>query len=176
MIRKESRDLPNITKNLKIEIIMLKKGKELEKASLEFAKSTNDTTDIAIRINALMYREGYNAAVKDIDGTTSDGYHTFDELYYYRMLYNAAFVNSCKDSTVNCCKSKRHHNGELCFGGGWFIVFMELPDVGQVTNHYENKYWDLFNCKEVETAPEWDGHSSQVAAERLLDYIKTCQE
>lgn len=32
---------------------MLKKGKELGKASLDFAKSTNDTTDIAIRPNAL---------------------------------------------------------------------------------------------------------------------------
>lgn len=26
-------------------------------------------------------------------GEISDGYHTFNELYRYRMLYNAAFFN-----------------------------------------------------------------------------------
>ena len=25
------------------------------------------------------------------EGEVSDGFHTFDELYHYRMLYNAAF-------------------------------------------------------------------------------------
>lgn len=28
------------------------------------------------------------------EGQISDGFHTFDELYHYRMLYNAAFFNS----------------------------------------------------------------------------------
>lgn len=28
------------------------------------------------------------------EGEVSDGFHTFDELYHYRMLYNAAFFNS----------------------------------------------------------------------------------
>lgn len=28
------------------------------------------------------------------EGKVSDGFHTFDELYHYRMLYNAAFFNS----------------------------------------------------------------------------------
>ena len=27
------------------------------------------------------------------EGEVSDGFHTFDELYHYRMLYNAAFFN-----------------------------------------------------------------------------------
>lgn len=30
------------------------------------------------------------------EGEVSDGFHTFDELYHYRMLYNAAFFNSLK--------------------------------------------------------------------------------
>ena len=28
------------------------------------------------------------------EGKISDGFHSFDELYHYRMLYNAAFFNS----------------------------------------------------------------------------------
>lgn len=33
--------------------------------------------------------------------------------------------------------------------------------------HYEDKDWDLFHCKEVATAPEWDGHTDK-DVERVL--------
>ena len=40
--------------------------------------------------------EAWDNALKYADGRTSDGYHTFDELYEYRKLYNAAFFQrSC---------------------------------------------------------------------------------
>lgn len=53
-------------------------------------------------------------------GNVSDGYHTFDELYRYRMLYNAAFFNElAKKGDIKVCKSHRHYDGEECFGGGW---------------------------------------------------------
>lgn len=55
------------------------------------------------------------------EGEVSDGFHTFDELYHYRMLYNAAFFNSL-EGKYDVHKSYRHADGELCFGGGWFIV------------------------------------------------------
>ena len=68
-------------------------------------------------------------------GEASDGYHTFNELYDFRREYNAALVNS---GIWKAHKSYRHHDGELCFGGGWFIVMIETP-FGQISNHYENK-------------------------------------
>ena len=102
-------------------------------------------------------------------GKVSDGYHTFNELYYYRMLYNAAFFNLLPKEWVH--KSKRHHTGEECFGGGWFIVMANLP-TGQVSNHYELKDWDLFKVPEKEFADEWDGHTPQEAAERLHKYLQ----
>lgn len=102
-------------------------------------------------------------------GEVSDGYHTFNELYYYRMLYNAAFFNRLPKEWVH--KSKRHHTGEECFGGGWFIVMANLP-TGQVSNHYELKDWDLFKVPEKEFADEWDGHTPQEAAERLHKYLQ----
>lgn len=102
-------------------------------------------------------------------GEVSDGYHTFNELYYYRMLYNAAFFNLLPKEWVH--KSKRHHTGEECFGGGWFIVMANLP-TGQVSNHYELKDWDLFKVPEKEFADEWDGHTPQEAAERLHEYLQ----
>ena len=101
-------------------------------------------------------------------GEISDGYHTFNELYYYRMLYNAAFFNLLPKELVH--KSKRHHDGEECFGGGWFIVIANLP-TGQISNHYELKDWDLFQIPEKEVADEWDGHTPQEAAKRLHEYL-----
>ncbi len=101
-------------------------------------------------------------------GEISDGYHTFNELYSYRMLYNAAFFNLLPKQLVH--KSKRHHDGEECFGGGWFIVMANLP-TGQISNHYELKDWDLFQIPEKEIADEWDGHTPQEAAERLHKYL-----
>lgn len=101
-------------------------------------------------------------------GEVSDGYHTFNELYYYRMLYNAAFFNLLPKEWVH--KSKRHHTEE-CFGGGWFIVMANLP-TGQISNHYELKDWDLFKVPEKEFADEWDGHTPQEAAERLHRYLQ----
>lgn len=55
------------------------------------------------------------------EGKISDGFHSFDELYHYRMLYNAAFFNSL-EGKYEVHKSYRHSDGELCFGGGWFIT------------------------------------------------------
>ena len=97
-------------------------------------------------------------------GEASDGYHTFNELYDFRREYNAALVNS---GVWKAHKSHRHHSGELCFGGGWFIVMIETP-FGQISNHYENKYWDEFHCEEKEFADEWDGHTEKDVIERLM--------
>lgn len=101
-------------------------------------------------------------------GEISDGYHTFNELYYYRMLYNAAFFNMLPKEWVH--KSKKHHDGEECFGGGWFIVMANLP-TGQISNHYELKDWDLFQIPEKEVADKWDGLTPQEAADRLHKYL-----
>ena len=101
-------------------------------------------------------------------GEISDGFHTFNELYYYRMLYNAAFFNMLPKEWVH--KSKKHNDGEECFGGGWFIVMANLP-TGQISNHYELKDWDLFQIPEKERADKWDGHTPQGAAERLHNFL-----
>lgn len=108
-----------------------------------------------------------------IDGNTSDGYHTFNELYEFRKVYNAALFNEW--STNNKCsvhKSWRHYDGELCFGGGWFIVVAVLPD-GQISNHYEAKDWNLFQIPETERALfEFDGHTAQDVIARLTTYAQ----
>jgi hypothetical protein len=108
----------------------------------------------------------------EINGQTSDGYHTFDELYHYRMLYNAALFQVWADEAMyQVHKSLRHDDGELCFGGGWFVVMAELP-TGQISNHYELKYWDLFDCDDEERALPYDGHTPQDVSNRLERFLK----
>lgn len=102
------------------------------------------------------------------EGEISDGYHTFNSLYDFRALYNAAFFNSL-NGQYNVHKSRRHSDGELCFGGGWFIVIADLP-TGQISNHYEDRYWNLFNIPEKEKADKWDGHSDIDVQNRLFKF------
>ena len=101
-------------------------------------------------------------------GNISDGYHTFNELYEFRMVYNAALFNEwAVQNKYNVHKSFKHNDGEDCFGGGWFVVCAMLPD-GQITNHYENKHWNLFNIPATEIALwPWDGHTSKDVLDRL---------
>lgn len=99
-------------------------------------------------------------------GTVSDGYHTHRELYEYRMLYNAHAAHGWLAAGIPVVKSRRHSDGEECFGGGWFIVTATLP-TGQVSNHYRDEHWGLFDVPAVELPPEYDGHTPADAAERL---------
>lgn len=120
---------------------------------------------------ALQAIEAYIAEQTRIDENTSDGYHTFKELYEYRMLYNALLFNEwAKNGWYGVHKSKLHSDGEIPFGGGWFVVSAQLP-AGQVTNHYELKDWDKFQVPENTRAAKWDGHTPQEAAQRLLDHL-----
>ena len=106
----------------------------------------------------------------EINGNTSDGYHTFNELYEFRKVYNAALFNEWAKFDIpyySVHKSWKHFDGDLCFGGGWFIVVAVLP-TGQISNHYEAKDWDLFKIPETEKALfEFDGHTSQDVINRL---------
>ncbi len=110
------------------------------------------------------------AEVETLRANPRDEYHTMDELYHYRMLYNAMAANWLPAEWTS--KSWRHSDGEPCFGGGWFVVYLLLP-TGQVSNHYKAEHWGLFDVAEVACAPEYDGHTPQVAAERMLAYLQS---
>lgn len=86
----------------------------------------------------------------------SDGYHTFADLYEQRLVLSAALAKN----NPHAWKSKRHEDGSVPFGGGWFIMGFDT-DEGCYTYHYELKDWDLFQCKELDKGKPWDGHTSK---------------
>lgn len=103
-------------------------------------------------------------------GEMSDGYHTFNELYHHRALLFSVICNSHPNIAW---KSLKHHDGTMY--DNMFIVGINTPE-GQATYHYDiNPYWNMFKVKELEQAPQWDGHTAAQAVERiksLSNYIR----
>lgn len=83
----------------------------------------------------------------------SDGYHTFGELYHHRAILFSVICNTYKDKAW---KSKLHDDSTMF--DDMFIVGVETPE-GHYAYHYHiNPYWDMFDVKELEYAPKYDGH------------------
>lgn len=129
----------------------------------------------------------------------SDGSHTFGELYDQRMQLTLAFgsmitmlnkglYNDALDylpkkdaptfitdmyNNVDVMISDKHSDGTMF--PDYFIVVFVTPK-GYYSYHYHNSYKHLFsNFKEVETAPEWDGHTSSDIS-RLLSMTQYYQK
>ncbi|MBR3328892.1 MAG: hypothetical protein IKG22_16400 [Atopobiaceae bacterium] len=121
---------------------------------------------------------------------TSDGWHTFDELYEHRTGLLAALCNVIAGTMAHIglgsdvirqrvFKSRRHHDGEMY--DGMFIVGINCGEMPGPLNklatwHCEDKWWDRFIIPEVERAPEWDGHTPQDALERLVRFFTTPED
>ena len=123
-------------------------------------------------ITMLKVQKQIDETPADIRGDYSDGYHSFNQLYEFRKMYNAALFNEwanqdAQKTKYDVHKSWRHSDGELCFGGGWFIVVAVLPS-GQISNHYKAEDWDLFKIPSAQKAKyEFDGHTSADVLLRL---------
>lgn len=102
------------------------------------------------------------AVDEKIDGNTSDGYHTFNELYHHRAVLFSVIVKAFPE---RAWKSRKHHDGTMY--EGMFIVGIDTPQ-GQATYHYDlDPYWEMFACRELDRAPEWDGHTPAEAITRI---------
>lgn len=99
-----------------------------------------------------------------------DGYHTFDELYDHRITL---FIVLCDylacETKLKIWRSKRHSDGELCFGTGTqYVLGIGTIPGKQITYHIPIERWEETRFAEtMETAPEWDGHTSDDVIERL---------
>jgi hypothetical protein len=147
-------------------------------------EASNAKTDNNISLNYQGYdsmEELINAAIKHENVDTnliSDGYHTFGELYDHRI---SLFITLCRVVTAaktqllftelnthKVWKSLRHSDGELAYGGRWFVLGLGTNKGSQVTYHIPLSRWE--ECRfipELERAPEWDGHTPADVLERL---------
>ena len=125
----------------------------------------DETQDANLLIDA-MIKATQDALAVDaepvITGETSDGYHTFNELYHHRAVLFSVIVKAFPE---RAWKARQHHDGTMY--EGMFIVGIDTP-YGQASYHYNiEPYWNMFACRELERAPEWDGHTPAQAIERI---------
>lgn len=98
---------------------------------------------------------------------TSDGSHTFEELYAHRRALTAVLAVGAASSGESW-RSKQHHPTDDPIHDGYFIVGIELP-TGTITYHYDLKYWDDFDSVPVlNWANKWDGATADDTVVRLL--------
>lgn len=116
--------------------------------------------------------------LQDITENTTDGFHTFKELYDHRITL---FIALCKNfSKYNCTycedvfgpkchtvwRSKHHSDGSEM--EGWYILGTGKEKGKQITYHLPLERWDETDFAEtLDKAPEWDGHCPQDVLKRL---------
>ena len=131
---------------------------DYEKSKFVLKKREQRQHDILLQL----IKEHFAMLDKLKTGDLSDGYHTYNELYHHRAVLFSVIVNQNKEIAW---KSKKHHDGTMY--DGMFIVGIDTPQ-GQYSYHYDiEPYWNMFDCKELDNAPVWDGHEPK-DIDRLL--------
>lgn len=110
-------------------------------------------------MEAAVKRNNLNKSLAD----NTDGYHSFNQLYHHRAALFAFIVNVLPRYSW---KSKAHSDGTMF--DGMFIVGIDIPQIGQVSYHFDLPYYDLFRCKELQRGLQWDGHTPEDVITRLL--------
>lgn len=117
-----------------------------------------------------------NDPIKDGDNNIiSDVYHTYGELHQHRI---ALFIALCKvlieytggkySGSWDIWKSKKHHDGTEF--DGWFIAGIGIEKGDQISYHLPVSKWDETDfIKELDKAPEWDGHTSADVLKRISE-------
>lgn len=118
----------------------------------ELCKKCEDKDFVEADIIKQLIKEHFELVEKIKTGELSDGYHTFNELYYHRAVLFSVICNSHRNIAW---KSKKHHDGTMY--DDMFIVGIDTPQ-GQYSYHYDMNIWSMFDVIELEYAPEWDGH------------------
>ena len=116
----------------------------------------------------------YNKNKVEIKGKNleiSDNYHSVKELYSHRIMLFCALLQLNKNIAW---KSKNHSDGSNI--KNWFVAGLDLPS-GMITYHIPDNIWNqLSNIKELDNAPEFDGHTSIDVLHRLNSWLNILNE
>ena len=93
----------------------------------------------------------------------SDGFHTFKELYDHRIMLFLALMQMSANAGLECGWSRRHSDGELCFGGGWVIGWITAPSGKQARYHMED-FRPLMLGLEKNFGSPWNGKEETLDA------------
>jgi len=114
-----------------------------------------------------------SAKGEQVTAATSDGFHTFAELYEHRSaLFLYALSQASEDN--DAWYTTEHEDGSMF--DGYFLAGMDVRtgyDIWErVTYHLELKYMDaveaMGHVEKLKRAPAFDGHTSADVVARLL--------
>lgn len=127
-------------------------------------KSRSSERRVIIQVNGTIKRL---SSADDI----SDGYHTFKELYDHRIILFIALCHRIKGyySEGFVWKSRKHYDESQM--KGWFIAGIGKDKGKQITYHLPMSNWGDLKVKELDKAPEWDGHTSEEVLKRIRKYL-----
>ena len=106
----------------------------------------------------------------EINGSTSDGYHTFDELYEHRFVLWIALCRKTAATTREQWNPtwRSKFNGDGSHYEGWFLLGMFSEPGHQITYHLPLSRWDECGfARTLEKGQEFDGHTSADVLERI---------
>jgi hypothetical protein len=161
------------------EVIEIRKNGVFKNSDIETIKIENQLIEEIQILRQFELEEDHHKVTEN----TSDGYHTFKELYDFRSVYNALLFNEWSkqkgdeefhdvnmvthNTKYSVHKSWNHNDGKPCFDGGWFIVVAKLPS-GQISNHYPADRWNGFKVPETSKVLfPFDGHTGHDVLKRL---------
>lgn len=108
----------------------------------------------------------HNTAIAGALGVkTEAGGYLLDELYTSRITGFIELMMKASESGLETGWSKKHDDGEPCFGGGWIISWITAPSGKQARYHMEDTR-NLPLELEREVGSPWNGQ------EETLDALK----
>lgn len=107
------------------------------------------------------------AGTIEITGSTSDGYHTFDELYEHRHVLFMKLCEVAYQQDFPVWRTLLHSDGSSY--PGWFILGINTEAGKQISYHLPERLWErAFNfTQDLERAPEFDGHTAADVLKRI---------
>lgn len=106
------------------------------------------------------------------DDKTTDGYHTFQELYDHRITLYIALcrlvVTRVPHVETHVWRSRLHSDGSSI--PGWFVLGIGTEPGRQITYHLPLERWDETRFAiELERGPAFDGHTAVDVLARLRE-------
>lgn len=105
----------------------------------------------------------------------SDGSHTFKELYETRNALTLVVLKLLRKQGFTPWYSLQQFDGNM--PAGYFLCGFEMGGK-MISFHVQVGYLPLFIpiCKELHTAPEWDGSTSQDHNDAMIDFSQKDEE
>jgi hypothetical protein len=174
-VRVDGHDVSRWLTGIRFEV----QARDIPAAVLEFAPLDAligaGRTDIAVDpdLHATLVRLGWlpPGELLSITEDTSDGDHTFRELYAQRAALLAALARALRLPYSHAYRTKAHHPDDPTpMFAGYFLVHLDLP-TGPVSYHVRLEHWDDFAALyERDHADPWDGHTTNDVLRALTDY------